>query len=313
MATSLGSAPRRRPAARPEPGRARGGGGPGPRDAGRARRGAGRGSRRWPTTRSSGAAPACCGSGWAPSWPRTRPARGCARCRTCSAPCTPSARSSRSCRRPPRRTGPSSAAGWRGCRRPTAASVSRWRRAPAAELFVAPRQVRTVVEQLDEWLAGPYFAGFVASGPEALRRRPRPRPPARPTRRSPRSATTCATTTDRAPRGRRTPSGGSGTPSPSAAGPAPTSAPGLRGSRRPTPGAGREHRRILAEQRIEAEKVLPGSDPHGGHALAGHQRPGHRGRGGDPRPAAGDDGRGDRATSTARTSTSPSPCGRSRP
>ncbi len=36
------------------------------------------------------------------------------------------------------------------------------------ELLVAPRQVRTIVEQLDEWLAGPYFTSFVASGPEAL-------------------------------------------------------------------------------------------------------------------------------------------------
>ncbi|MGY1916251.1 DUF885 domain-containing protein [Blastococcus sp. SYSU DS0973] len=36
-------------------------------------------------------------------------------------------------------------------------------------LLAAPRQVRTVVAQLDEWLAGPYFAGVVAGGPEALR------------------------------------------------------------------------------------------------------------------------------------------------
>ena len=36
-------------------------------------------------------------------------------------------------------------------------------------LLVAERQVRTVVGQLDEWLAGPYFAGFVATGPEPLR------------------------------------------------------------------------------------------------------------------------------------------------
>jgi uncharacterized protein (DUF885 family) len=36
-------------------------------------------------------------------------------------------------------------------------------------LLVAPRQVRTVVGQLDEWLAGPYFATFVAAGPDALR------------------------------------------------------------------------------------------------------------------------------------------------
>ncbi|GHE11136.1 DUF885 domain-containing protein [Klenkia taihuensis] len=36
-------------------------------------------------------------------------------------------------------------------------------------LFAAPRQVETVVGQLDEWLAGPYFAGVVAGGPDELR------------------------------------------------------------------------------------------------------------------------------------------------
>src|SRR5690349_18790244 len=36
------------------------------------------------------------------------------------------------------------------------------------QLVVAPRQATTVVAQLDEWMAGPYFAGFVAGGPEAL-------------------------------------------------------------------------------------------------------------------------------------------------
>ena len=36
-------------------------------------------------------------------------------------------------------------------------------------LFVAPRQVSTVVGQLGEWLSGPYFAGFTANGPEGLR------------------------------------------------------------------------------------------------------------------------------------------------
>jgi uncharacterized protein (DUF885 family) len=35
-------------------------------------------------------------------------------------------------------------------------------------LLVTPRQVCTVVSQLDEWLAAPYFTGFVATGPEAL-------------------------------------------------------------------------------------------------------------------------------------------------
>jgi uncharacterized protein (DUF885 family) len=39
----------------------------------------------------------------------------------------------------------------------------------ARGLFAAPRQVHTVVGQLDEWLAGPYFAGVVADGPDELR------------------------------------------------------------------------------------------------------------------------------------------------
>ncbi|MPR00446.1 DUF885 family protein [Modestobacter sp. I12A-02628] len=36
-------------------------------------------------------------------------------------------------------------------------------------LFAAPRQVHTVVGQLGEWLAGPYFASVVAAGPDSLR------------------------------------------------------------------------------------------------------------------------------------------------
>ena len=36
-------------------------------------------------------------------------------------------------------------------------------------LLVAPRQVDTVVGQLDEWLAGSFFATFAATGPDALR------------------------------------------------------------------------------------------------------------------------------------------------
>ncbi|MGY1843460.1 DUF885 domain-containing protein [Modestobacter sp. SYSU DS0875] len=39
----------------------------------------------------------------------------------------------------------------------------------ARGLFAAPRQVETVVGQLDEWLTGPYFAGLVAAGPDELR------------------------------------------------------------------------------------------------------------------------------------------------
>ena len=36
-------------------------------------------------------------------------------------------------------------------------------------LFVAPRQVSTVVGQLGEWLSGPFFGGLAAGGPDALR------------------------------------------------------------------------------------------------------------------------------------------------
>ncbi|KQS73650.1 DUF885 domain-containing protein [Modestobacter sp. Leaf380] len=39
----------------------------------------------------------------------------------------------------------------------------------ARGLFAAPRQVETVIGQLDEWLAGPYYAGVVAAGPAELR------------------------------------------------------------------------------------------------------------------------------------------------
>jgi uncharacterized protein (DUF885 family) len=35
-------------------------------------------------------------------------------------------------------------------------------------LFVAPRQVATVVDQLGEWLAGPFFGGLAAGGPDPL-------------------------------------------------------------------------------------------------------------------------------------------------
>ena len=55
-----------------------------------------------------------------------------------------------------------------------------------------------------------------------------------------------------------------------------------------------EHRRILAEQRIEAEKVLPGATPMEAMRWLGAQRAGRRGRRGGPRPAAADDGRRDR-------------------
>ena len=141
------------------------------------------------------------------------------------------------------------------------------RRARAAGCSSAPRQVRTVVGQLDEWLAGPYFAGFVAGRPGVAARRARPRPRAPPTRPSPRCATSCATSTRRATEG-----------TPDAVGRERYAARGPPLDRLgPRAGQGleeayawgwSEHRRILAEQRIEAEKVLPGRDPDGG-ACAG--------------------------------------------
>jgi uncharacterized protein (DUF885 family) len=124
-------------------------------------------------------------------------------------------------------------------------------------LLVAPRQVRTVVAQLDEWLAGPYFAGFVASGPEALLA----------------DLTNAAHAADQAVAEMRdflrddyAPLA-EGTPDAVGRERYATAARRWTGS---DLGAGRgleeayawgwsEHRRILAEQRVEAEKVLPGA------------------------------------------------------
>lgn len=46
--------------------------------------------------------------------------------------------------------------------------VARLTEGAARGLFVAPRQVHTVVDQMDEWLTGPYFASLVVDGPESL-------------------------------------------------------------------------------------------------------------------------------------------------
>jgi uncharacterized protein (DUF885 family) len=126
-------------------------------------------------------------------------------------------------------------------------------------LLVAGRQVRTVVAQLDEWLAGPYFAGFVAGGPESLLA----------------ELNQAAQTADQAVAdmrdflhdvyGPQT----EGTPDAVGRERYATAARRWTGS---DLGAGRgleeayawgwaEHRRILAEQRIEADKVLPGATP----------------------------------------------------
>jgi uncharacterized protein (DUF885 family) len=119
--------------------------------------------------------------------------------------------------------------------------------------------VATVVAQLDEWLAGPYFASFVAAGPDALRA----------------ELDAAAAGADRAvadirdflrddyaPRAEGTPD---------AVG-RERYAVAVRRWTGSDLGAGQgleevhawgwaEHRRILAEQRLEADRLLPGSTP----------------------------------------------------
>jgi uncharacterized protein (DUF885 family) len=126
-------------------------------------------------------------------------------------------------------------------------------------LFAAPRQVSTVVGQLDEWLAGPYFAGVVAAGPAELRA----------------ELDAAAGAADAAVAEVRdflrdvyAPQAG-GTPDAVGRERYARFARSWNGS---DLGAGTgledayawgwaEHQRILAEQRTEAEKVLPGATP----------------------------------------------------
>jgi uncharacterized protein (DUF885 family) len=131
-------------------------------------------------------------------------------------------------------------------------------------LLVAPRQVRTVVAQLDEWLAGPYFASFVATGPESLR--------GDLTRAAHAADQAVAEirdflrdvyaplaegTPDAVGRERYATAARRWTGSDLGAGPA----SGGGGLEEAYAWGWSEHRRILAEQRIEAEKVLPGATP----------------------------------------------------
>jgi hypothetical protein len=126
-------------------------------------------------------------------------------------------------------------------------------------LFAAPRQVSTVVGQLGEWLAGPYFAGFVAAGPEALRgeldaaaraadERGR-RDPRLPARHLPPQA---EGTPDAVGRERYALAARRWTGSDLGAG---------DGLEEAYAWGWAEHQRILAEQRAEAEKVVPGATP----------------------------------------------------
>ena len=126
-------------------------------------------------------------------------------------------------------------------------------------LLVAPRQVHTVVGQLDEWLAGPYFGTLAAGGPAGLQAELR----------------TAAEAADAAVaevrdflRDQYAPAT-EGTPDAVGRDRYALAARRWTGS---DLGAGQgleeayawgwsEHRRILAEQRTEAERVLPGATP----------------------------------------------------
>jgi uncharacterized protein (DUF885 family) len=126
-------------------------------------------------------------------------------------------------------------------------------------LVVAPRQAETVVVQLDEWMAGPYFAGFVATGPEPLLP----------------ELVAAARAADQAVAEIRDYLRDVYLPhtegTPDAVG-RERYALAVRRWTGSDLGAGQgledayawgwsEHRRILAEQRVEAEKVLPGATP----------------------------------------------------
>jgi uncharacterized protein (DUF885 family) len=126
-------------------------------------------------------------------------------------------------------------------------------------LFAAPRQVDTVVGQLDEWLQGPYFAGVVAAGPAELRAEldaaaaaadaavAEVRDFLRDTYAPAAQGTPDAVGRERYARFARSWNGsdlGAGT--------------GLEDA---YAWGWAEHQRILAEQRTEAEKVLPGATP----------------------------------------------------
>ncbi|SEL33307.1 Uncharacterized conserved protein, DUF885 familyt [Blastococcus sp. DSM 46786] len=126
-------------------------------------------------------------------------------------------------------------------------------------LLVAPRQVRTVLAQLDEWSSGPFFGSFVATGPEPLRSE---------LAAAARAADEAVAEVrdflrvEYAPRTE-------GTPDAVGRDRYAVAARRWTGS---DLGAGRgleeayawgwaEHRRILAEQRVEAERVHPGATP----------------------------------------------------
>jgi uncharacterized protein (DUF885 family) len=126
-------------------------------------------------------------------------------------------------------------------------------------LLVAPRQVRTVVGQLDEWMTGPYYTTFAASGPERLQGELRTAAAAADAaladvRDSLRDEYGPATegTPDAVGRDRYALAARRWTGSDLGAG---------QGLEEAYAWGWSEHRRILAEQRVEAERVLPGATP----------------------------------------------------
>jgi uncharacterized protein (DUF885 family) len=126
-------------------------------------------------------------------------------------------------------------------------------------LLVAPRQVHTVVGQLDEWLAGPYFGSLVAAGPERLQAELRQAAAAADgavaeVRDFLRDEYGPATegTPDAVGRDRYALAARRWTGSDLGAG---------QGLEEAYAWGWAEHRRILAEQRVEAERVLPGAGP----------------------------------------------------
>lgn len=131
-------------------------------------------------------------------------------------------------------------------------------------LFAAPRQVATLVGQLDEWLAGPWFAGFAAAGPSVLRAdldaAARAADEAVAEVRDhlrDEYAPQAAGTPDAVGRERYALAVRRWTGSDLAVGPA----SGGDGLEEAYAWGWAEHRRILAEQRIEAERLLPGATP----------------------------------------------------
>src|SRR3954451_22331176 len=126
-------------------------------------------------------------------------------------------------------------------------------------LYSAPRQGRTVVGQLDQWVAASYFSGFVAQGPDALRG----------------ELDAAARAADAAVAGIRDflrdeyVPGAEGTPDAVGRERYVVAARRWNGSDLGRDGAleeayawgWAEHKRIQAEQRAEAEKVVPGATP----------------------------------------------------